>query len=155
MPQKANIGELRNRMRDVAGRRARYVKSSYEQTVTTWEGQPTFQIIPLENRDVTGFTVDYLLDEMGEIYKYLDFGTTIRWSLMSTDWISKTSPNTINPGTGRGYVRLRGRAEMEAMGERPRPGIKARNWTTMFRKDARFYFYKEMQELFKNWRMFS
>jgi len=44
---------------------------------------------------------------------------------------------------------------MEEMNEPPRPGIKPRNWTIMFRKDARFYFYKEMNELFRNWRMFS
>lgn len=62
----------------------------------------------------------------GQIWFYLDQGTLVRYATMTKDPVynSKTSPNTLrthsnNPGK-MAYVNTR----------RPRPGIKARGWTS-------------------------
>jgi hypothetical protein len=154
LPQHANVDALKGKMRQIANKRANYVKSSYEQTVSDWALKPTFIVASAETSDRIGFDVSYT----DEIYKFLDWGTRERWALMSDDFISKTVayPKTlINSRAGQGHAVLRGQMAMEAHGVGVRPGIEPRHWTIMFRKDARFYFYKDIRELLKNWRMFS
>jgi hypothetical protein len=51
-------------------------------------------------------------------YVFLEQGTRIRYRVMSQDWISKTTPNSLIAGPGRGKAKGFGR----------RPGIEKRKW---------------------------
>ena len=58
---------------------------------------------------------------------WLDDGTRIRHALMSRNWVSKTKPNRLKSGHGRGKKIFVSR-------QIRKPGIKPRNWTKIIAK---------------------
>lgn len=64
-------------------------------------------------------------------YRWLDQGTRVRWAIMSRNWRSKTRPGYLTSYKGAGQVIAAGRRQVR----RPRPGIKAREWSpTIFKR---------------------
>lgn len=71
-------------------------------------------------------------------YKYLDEGTKVRYATMSRDFRAKTKPNSLNASRGRGKLLFVNK-------RRPRPGIKARNFTKLVHDKWQPEFRKAMQ----------
>lgn len=85
----------------------------------TWRGsskhgKPVFRI-QARKRNEREISTDNL------VFKWVSGGTRVRYATMSGDWISKTQPNVIGSGAGRGRRLFVSR-------KHPRPGIKARNF---------------------------
>src|SRR3990167_4148700 len=108
------------------------IKGELEKTTATWvDHHPRFDA---QVRFAKGFVfVAVTTDE--KIWGYLNRGTGIRWALMSSGWVSKTTPGVISSGAGAGFVEVKGQGAMTKLGIPPRPGIEARRWTIVVRKD--------------------
>lgn len=75
-------------------------------------------------------------------YRWLDQGTRVRWAIMSRGWRSKTRPGYLTSYKGAGRVVAVGKRRVR----RPRPGIKAREWTPTIQKRRTPKFKKRMIE---------
>ena len=93
---------------------AENIRIDFGVTVQTWKERPRFTI-QITQRGERVISTDDL------IFKFVSGGTRVRYATMSKDWISKTQPNVIGSGPGRGRKMFVSRAH-------PRPGIKARNF---------------------------
>lgn len=103
---------------------AQAVVLDYQETTKTWADKPEFKIRVKSDppaRDV--YTED-------EIYKYIDLGTRVKYATMSRDFRAKTMPGVIGSFTGRGHLLYVDR-------RRPRPGIKAREFTKAIQARSR------------------
>lgn len=89
----------------------------FEATVNTWQRQPTFT----PSQTPRGWAVQVAPEYP---YGWVNRGTRIRYATMSKDWRSKTKPNVIASYAGRGRLLFVSR-------KRPRPGIVARNFSTI------------------------
>jgi hypothetical protein len=117
------------------------INQRFSQITSTWKHKPKFArpIIRYAGGDAY-----IIMGTSDDIFRWLDEGTSVRWSKLSRDWISKTTPNVYQSGPGRGYVWLRGKnaiiGDPQAFIERPSlwipPGIQARNWTLMLERDS-------------------
>lgn len=130
IPGKMKIDELRAGFKkDITAFRRRVVTGDFRGTVRPWKHEtPNFKSDVNEGKD---FVIRAYLVKDGSLgsnkWLWLNAGTKERWALMSGDWQSKTTPGTLNVRGGRGRVLVAGRRRMR----RPRPGIKARNWTEL------------------------
>lgn len=92
---------------------AKNIKVDFDVTTQTWNERPDFEI---EKRAGYRF-----IGTENEIYGYLNFGTRVRYALMSPDFSPKTRRGYIGSNKGRGGVILVSRRH-------PRPGIEAREF---------------------------
>lgn len=60
-------------------------------------------------------------------FLFVDEGTKVRYATMSPDFVAKTKPNSLRAGKGRGRMLFVNK-------KKPRPGIKARNFSKMVKK---------------------
>lgn len=116
------------------------VRHDFDKTVRTWRTKPTFKeevrVGALARGKGPGVSLSVTTDS--DIYKFVDEGTRVRYATMSKDFRAKTKPNVIGSGGGRGKLLFVNK-------RRPRPGIKARNfsklikqkWQGKFRADMR------------------
>jgi hypothetical protein len=126
------------------------LKRQFESTVATWKNPndiPKFGRLALSLRgDIARIVVGTIgssEDWPNLLYHFLNGGTAERWAVLSKNWVSKTIPGFIGSGPGQGYVRLKGREQMNKAGyEEPMPGIEARNWTKEI-AEIEFPFFKE------------
>lgn len=93
----------------------------FESTVQTWNTMPPFVTeVVLEKKRVVGrnYTTD-------KIYKFISGGTKERYAVMTKNFLSKTLPSMLKARHGRG-----GLAYMlsKKKGDKPKPGIKAREF---------------------------
>lgn len=106
----------------------------YEAGVSNWqdEDKPDFEIKQyiMMNRFLLAVGT---YSENFRIYKFVDEGTSIRWAVMSPDWISKTDPKRYWSEAGYGHVVVRGRRMMD-LGIHPRPGLQPRDFTGQIMK---------------------
>lgn len=89
----------------------------------TWDHKPQFEM-------VTNFSsndIEVLLGTDDKIFGYLDRGTSVRYAVMTPDFQAKTTPGSLQSGRGRGGVVIVNR-------KRPRPGIKARDFSGQVEK---------------------
>ena len=107
---------------------SRQIVKDYEKTTATWKGdKPGFQsLVSLQQPGPTLVVDASGGSEKGvKKWNWLDKGTSVRYAILSPDWISKTTPRFIGSGFGRGRVVF-----MLKKGSKfARPGIKAREWT--------------------------
>ena len=111
-------------------------KASFEMTVKNWKHKPKFASKTDEGATVGGIRIQVATDD--PIYLYVDKGTKVRYATMSKDWKSKTEPDVVGtfPGKGRRlFVNKR----------RPRPGIKARNFTKHIAKTTKIELDREIK----------
>ena len=144
-PAKLRVDKIRLELLNELRKEARLIKKEYEKTVQTWSDAPSFD----QDISLTGGAASALVGPTGSTqqvnkFKWLDKGTRIRWALMSRDWQSKTRPGQLHSGPGAGRVLIAGRRAMQARNIAPRPGIQARNWTTMIAQRRKRPFQKAM-----------
>jgi hypothetical protein len=147
-PKKLKVDEIRLEILNALRAEGRDQRQELEKTTQTWKREkPKFEsLIGLERPPggasvLTGPTGS---DKAVNKWTWLNEGTKIRWALMSRDWRSKTTVGKFSSGPGRGGVVIAGRRAMTARNIRPRPGIKARNWTTILQKRRRRPFTRRM-----------
>lgn len=87
-----------------------------------------------------GVSISHIIYTTSDIYFYLNSGTSVRRAVLSKDWRSKTVPRELKSGAGAGRVVVVGK-KIE------RPGIKAREWTSVVSDQLRPQFEKDMGEL--------
>jgi len=122
-PKKLKIDEVRMALLNALRAEGRAIQKEYEKTVATWAHKPKFeQLIGLDKQQAT-----VLVGTDSRIYKFIDEGTRVRRAVMSKDWQSKTTPNVIGSGPGRGHVVFI--SKKIAL-----PGIKARNFTKIIQR---------------------
>jgi hypothetical protein len=94
-------------------------------TVRTWRApQPKFTADIRRQGDLIGMEVQ----TDSTIYGFLDKGTRVRRAIMSSDFVSKTTPGSLKTRRGRGGVVFISKKVN-------RPGIKARRFTETIAKD--------------------
>jgi hypothetical protein len=129
-------------------------RKELKKTTETWRGEkPEFEsLIGLERKAggsamvVTGPTGS---KKAVSKWEWLNSGTRIRWAVMSRDWRSKTRPRRFSSRPGRGRVVIAGRRAMTMRNIRPRPGIKAREWTVLLSKKRKRPFSRRMGNAMK------
>ena len=104
-------------------------KKEREKTIATWQGaRPAWvgAVRRVARTDVVRMWVFRDGDGKGQKkWGWLDEGTRVRYMHVSDDWKSKTTPNKITSGPGRGTTIGLGF---------PLPGIDKRNWNIIINK---------------------
>ena len=132
-PTKLNLEAIRIELEKAVTFEGDAIRKEYEKTTRTWKRKPVFEVVP----EVSNTKVEVLVGTDDKIYKFLDEGTKVRYATMSPDWQSKTTPGFIGSGPGRGrklFVRK----------DRPRPGIKARDFSKIIQKRRQKPFQQSM-----------
>ena len=143
---------FRDELRSAAEKMLPKVKKDFEKTAKTWNEKPKFEGEVAVGRPAMG---RYLAGKIGittgvmlavittsPIYLYVDEGTRVRYATMTPDFQPKTIPNWIGSRKGRGGMLFISK-------KRPRPGIKARNFTKIIHKTWQPLFRKEMAAAMK------
>lgn len=102
----------------------------YKEGVWNWEPehQPHFSLHYYQM--LNSFRIAVGTDsENYDIYRYVDQGTSIRWAIMSSDWVSKTDKSRYYSIAGQGEVVARGKSYMTKHGLGPKQGLEPRNFT--------------------------
>lgn len=148
-PQRLNVDGFRQEILNELRAEGRDHRKALKPTVATWKGEkPKFEsLIGLERGSAGSASV--LTGPTGSEkavwkWRWLDEGTRIRWALMSRDWKSKTRRRVFGSFRGRGRVVIAGRRAMQRRNIRPRPGIKAREWSVTLMKRRRRPFTRRM-----------
>lgn len=120
---KAESDRVRRANRATAEDLGKQALRLFRGTTRTWREQPEFTV----ETEASGDEITVLAGTDNPIYGYLDRGTSVRYALMSPDWRSKTTPGSLQAGSGAGRVIVINR-------NRPRPGIKARRFSDKIRE---------------------
>lgn len=139
-PKKLKVDAIRLELLNALRAEGRDIKKEYEKTTKTWKRKPNFETLI----GLTGKDASVLVGTDSSVYKFVDEGTRIRWALMSADWKSKTKPKKIGSTRGSGRVIIAGRRAMQRRNIKPRPGIKAREFSETIRKQRRKKFTRRM-----------
>ena len=95
------------------------IERDFEKTTATWKHDVEFdRAISLSQKD-GGPTL--VVDTGDKIYKFVSGGTRVRYATMTPDFVAKTTPRVIGSGPGAGGLAFVNK-------QRPRPGIKARQF---------------------------
>lgn len=123
LPRQFKVAVFRDELVPVVKAATLEAKEQYLKTEATWERQATW-----------GTRVDeYPTKIVGktwtenDIVRFLEKGTRVRYATMSPDFQAKTRVRWIGSGPGAGGL-------MYISKLRPRPGIKARHWTSEIKK---------------------
>ncbi len=110
-----------------------------KKTTATWnDTEPTFET----EIDGDTLTVGPTDDEDGDIWRYLEEGTEVRYAIMTEDFEPKTTPNVVGSSAGVG-----GLAFIDL--DNPQPGIESRNWTEIIGDELEPKFTKDVQKYLK------
>lgn len=99
-----------------------------ERTWRTWNSQPKAVAV------VKGRGGDYVLSvqltpaDLALRWRFLDGGTSVRYAIMSDDFVPKTTPKLLSSKAGKGGV------VAFTPHNAPRPGIEARGWSELIAK---------------------
>lgn len=120
------------------------IDAKYAKTYRTWEHKPDFKIkkASIEGDRIVGSTAIYQGPSRDNPYQFIEKGTKVRYATMTPGFRAKTSVRVIGSGTGAGgllYVSKR----------RPRPGIKAREFTEVIQEEEQPKFEAKVKETFK------
>jgi hypothetical protein len=103
------------------------IRSSFKASARTWDDVPEFIIRKSGEYEREIYTAN-------QNYARVNRGTSVRYATMSPDFLAKSQANSLTAGGGAGGVQFIDR-------NRPRPGIKARNFDKEIKKlwsEARF-----------------
>jgi hypothetical protein len=147
-PAKLQVGRIRLELLNELRKEGTASKKELRKTVVTWKGaKPTFEDeISLAGNDATLVVHPAGSEEGISKWHFLEAGTRVRWALMSGNWKSKTKPGSFKSGGGRGRMVFAGRKAFKRRGMKPRPGIKARGWTTKLMKERKTKFASNMEK---------
>jgi len=148
-PQRLNVDQYRKKILNAMRKDGTQQRKVLRKTTRTWRGdKPKFETaIGLSRQRGGGATVTTGpggSKKGAQKWGWLDEGTKIRWALMSGDWRSKTTVGHFGSRKGKGRVVLVGKRAFRRRGIRPRPGIKARNWSQILTKQRKRPFQRAM-----------
>ena len=145
-PKKMNIAGVRLALLNALRAEGRISAKEFQKLVEGWKGdKPSFEsIISLQGGNAAVLTGPTGNQKGIDKFRWLNDGTSVRWAVMSPDWKSKTKPGVLRSGGGRGRVIIAGRRAMSRRNIRPRPGIRARNWTATLQKRRKTRFTQRM-----------
>lgn len=108
----------------------------FNRTTATWQHKVRFTSKVQASAGAGGVRIE--VSTKDPIYGYIDQGTRVRYATMSPDFSPKTQPDVILsvPGKGR---------RLFVNKKRPRPGIKARNFSKIIAKSYFKEFRRRMQ----------
>lgn len=139
---------FRTEMTDAANVMLPLVAADFNKAVATWKEKPKFiKRVVVGNqaggalaKKVTGNAGGVMLEvlTLSDIFRFLDEGTKIRYATMTKNFQAKTRPRHIGSVRGRGGLLFISR-------QRPRPGIKAREFTSTIHAKWQPRFFKAMQ----------
>jgi hypothetical protein len=118
------------------------VKKSFQITVRGYSTPISFKI--KTEKEGLSISTD------SKVYYYLSLGTKRRWAVMSKDWKSKTSPNSLRVGTGRGRSVILGKRAMLSRRIAPRKGIEARNFHILIAEAENSRFFIDFLKVIKS-----
>jgi hypothetical protein len=119
------------------------VRIDFAQTTRTWKDPPKFKE---KIQDVGTQSIQMEVFPVPEVpFKFVDEGTRVRRAVMSADFIAKTKPNFIGSRAGRGGVVFIGKNVK-------RPGIKARNFTKIIKRNNESIFRKAINNALAKFR---
>lgn len=100
------------------------IDAEYAKTYRTWEHKPDFEIrrAEISGNRIEGSTAIYEGPSRDNPYPFIEKGTRVRYATMTPDFKAKTVPRVVSSGPGRGGL-------LYVSKKRPRPGIKAREFT--------------------------
>lgn len=113
----------------------------FERTVQTWEGErPGFEVQTHQTGDTVSLEVVLTGSDMAiKKWFWLNYGTRVRYAILSRDWQSKTAPGDLDAGEGAGRV-------VKIDLNNPQPGIEARGWTKIITRQFKPAYYRRMQK---------
>ena len=119
------------------------IKRMYARTVKTWNNKPLFvKEITLNQKKAELLVRLAKGRKASKIYEYIDLGTKVRYATMTPGFKPKTSHRVIGSRGGSGGVLIISK-------KRPRPGIKAREFSLEIRVRRRKGFFKTMNKAMK------
>ncbi len=134
------IEEMERKLIAESRREAGIVKRSFERVTKTWseETKPTFVIRYGVRGD--GYYLEVSTDS--DIFRWLNFGTSKRYAVMTSDFMPKTTSRVIGSRRGRG-----GYSHMTHI---PKEGIKAREWIDEIADRREDQYHANMEKIFYN-----
>lgn len=144
-PRSMNIKGYRNTILDQLRQEGRQIRILFDKTTRTWDRKVRFRT----DVRVSGNVAEVKVSTKDTRFIAIDKGTKIRWAVMSSDFKAKSQVRVIGSRRGSGKPVIRGRRAMMARNIRPRPGIKARNFSIEIRKRRRPIFFNNMRRAMK------
>lgn len=113
------VEEMERKLIAESRREAEIVKRSFERVTKTWSAdtKPTFVIRYGVRGD--GYYLEVSTDS--DIFRWLNFGTSVRYATMTPDFSPKTSVRVIGSKRGKGRLAFVNK-------NKPKEGIEAREW---------------------------
>lgn len=113
----------------------------FERTVQSWEGdRPGFEVVRKQNGDTVSLEIVLTGSDLAiKKWFWLNYGTRVRYAILSSDWQSKTTPGELDSGEGGGRV-------VKIDMDNPQPGIEARKWTQIITRKFKPEYYRRMQK---------
>jgi hypothetical protein len=98
----------------------------FEQTIQHWDKSKFDKFKKTSKVTPNEATVTVGTDD--RIYAFINYGTSERWALLSSNWKSQTAVRSLNSTQGQGRVLLRGKRAMQKVGLQAFDGIDARHF---------------------------
>lgn len=136
--KKLKLTQLDNRVFSLLKKQGDTNKKLMEKPTKTWVTTEPDIISELDKDNYSIITAPLDNDD-GNTYKFLDRGTSVRFAQLSSNWGSKTTPNSLVSGAGSGFVTY-------IDTNRPQPGIEARNWSQIIVDTETPKFYKNLKK---------
>lgn len=132
---------IRTSLLNALDKQGRKLVKEFEKTTRTWEGdKPTFEpLIEVKQGTGAGLSIGLGGGKGVDKWIWLNFGTAVRYAILSYDWKSKTTPGVLGSGPGQGRV-------VKIDVNNPQPGIEARDWSKIIMRDFKPVFGEAMRE---------
>lgn len=130
VPKPYNVARVHSAIMNALRDEGRDTLPLLNQTISTWSDPPSMKA-KVEMRGADAVMEAGPSDKgsfQGKKWFWLNYGTQVRYALLSRDWQSKTKPGSIRSGMGAGRVLLRGYKAGR------HPGIDARGWVYIIEK---------------------
>jgi hypothetical protein len=140
---------VRTQVLSVLRKYERKMVKDFEKTTQTWTGEtPTFDSkisFPRVGKEMSIWAGAVNDGSFGwRKFNWINKGTSIRYAVLSDDWISKTFPGRLAATEGQGEVLIAGRAMIEE-GYPPEPGLEERDFDKQIRELHLKDFQKDMK----------
>ena len=138
-PDKLDENELLVGLRDAVKEEVKEADKQFQKTYRTFRHKPSFdQDYSESTREIEGETSTTGDGSRDNPYPFVAKGTAVRYATMTPDFAAKTTPRVIGSSGGRGGVAYINK-------NRPRPGIKSREFEEEIAKSEKPKFPKRAQ----------
>lgn len=140
-----NVSGYRDIILDQLNKEGKQMKQLFAKTTRTWKPPARFRI----DKRVAGNDAEVRVSTKDVRFINLDKGTKKRWAVMSNPYTAKSRVRVIGSRPGRGKAVIKGKQAMTQRNIKPRPGIKAREFSVEIRKRRRPIFFYNMRRAMK------